>query len=99
METRSERGWARLNKQEVEERVKSMVTGGLNLRAHKLARSQLIRDASRKSVESALKNWMRWLPDECRNKVFIIKFGDEAMEGRGRVDADRESQRFLKEEQ
>jgi hypothetical protein len=88
METRSERGWARLNKKEVEERVKSMVTGKLNIRAHNLARSQLIRDASRQSVENSLKNWIRWLPDECRNKVFIIKFGDEVMEGRGSAAAE-----------
>jgi hypothetical protein len=32
MEIRSERGWARLNKTEVEDRVKSMVTGTLNSR-------------------------------------------------------------------
>ncbi|MEI8140280.1 MAG: hypothetical protein WCI03_10475 [bacterium] len=77
MEVKSERGWARFNRKEIEDRVKAMVTGSLNIRAHKLARSQLIRDASRKSVESSLKNWIPWLPDECRNKVFIIRFGDE----------------------
>jgi len=87
METRSERGWARLNKKEIEERVKSMVTGTLNIRAHKLARSQLIRDASRKSVEKSLKNWIRWLPEECRDKVFTVKFGDEVTEGRGRSES------------
>ena len=58
--------------------LKVMVTGTLNIRAVKLARSQLIRDASRASIEGALKNWIPWLPAECRNKVFIIKFGDEA---------------------
>lgn len=85
MEVKSERGWARLNRKEIEERVKSMVTGTLNIRAHKLARSQLIRDPSRKSVESSLQNWISWLPDECRDKVFTIKFGDESTVGDGRT--------------
>lgn len=82
MEIKSERGWARFNRSDIEERLKAMVTGTLTIRAHKLAQSQLIRDASRKSVESSLKNWLRWLPEECKNKVFVVKFSDEATEPR-----------------
>lgn len=81
MEVRSDRGWARMNRREIEDRVRSMVSGALNVRAHKLARSQIVRDASRKSVESSLRNWIPWLPAECRNKVFIVKFGEEAADG------------------
>ncbi|MBM3302559.1 MAG: hypothetical protein FJY85_21740 [Deltaproteobacteria bacterium] len=90
MEIRSERGWARSNRKEIEDRVKSMVTGTLNIRAHKLARSQLIRDASRKSVESSLKNWLHWLPDECRDKVFTVRFWDEVNEGTGKTEVEPE---------
>jgi hypothetical protein len=78
MEVRSERGWARLNRQEVEDRVRSMVTASLTVRAAKLARSQLVRDVARGSVERSLRNWIPWLPAECRSKVFTVRFGDEA---------------------
>lgn len=81
MEVRSERGWARLNRQEVEDRVRSMVTSSLTVRAAKLARSQLVRDAARGSVERSLRNWIPWLPAECRSKVFTVRFGDEAAGG------------------
>ncbi len=81
MEIRSERGWARFNRSDVEDRVKATVTGALNIRAYKLARSQVVRDASRKSVESALKHWIPWLPDQCRDKVFVVRFGDETEGG------------------
>jgi hypothetical protein len=53
------------------------VSGQLNIRAHKLARSQIIRDAARHSVESSLKHHIPWLDEECRNKTFIVKFGSE----------------------
>lgn len=81
MEIQSTRGWARFNRNDVEERVKSMVTNILNVRAQDLARSQLIRDASRHSIESALKQWIPWLPEACQNKVFIIRFADEMRNG------------------
>lgn len=54
----SSRGWARFNREELKDRVMSMVTRKLIMRARSLTRSQLIRDASRKSVESSLKNWI-----------------------------------------
>jgi hypothetical protein len=89
MEIKSERGWARFNRSDIEERLKAMVTGTLNIRAHKLARSQLIRDASRQSVERSLKHWIRWLPEESRNKVFVVRFGDEETGAAPPADAGR----------
>ena len=80
LEISTEVGWARFNRKDIEERVKLMTTSILNNRARQLAHSQIIRDASRKSVESSLKNWIHWLPEECKNKVFVIKFGDELTE-------------------
>ena len=78
MEVKSKSGWARFDAKDKEQSVISTVTNTLNARAVSLGRSQLIRDASRKSVEGFLKNWIRWLPEEAKNKVFVIKFGNEA---------------------
>lgn len=81
MEVKTQRGWARLNEKEVEDRARSMVTGQLNLRAHEVARSLTVRDAARSSIEEALRKYIKWLPDECRDKTFVVKFVDERDEG------------------
>ena len=77
MDVKTDQGWARFNAKDMEDRVRGLVSGQLNIRAHKLARSQIIRDAARHSVESSLKHHIPWLDEECRNKTFIVKFGSE----------------------
>lgn len=77
MDITTEQGPLRFNRKEVEERVRARVTGELNLRAHRLARSQVARDVARSSVERHLKEYVRWLPDECRDKTFVVRFRGE----------------------
>jgi len=64
----------------VEARLKAMVTPELSRRAKTLAKSEIIRDAARHSVEDSLKNFIRWLPQESKKKVFVVKFEGEVSE-------------------